>query len=82
MAFYLANPCGTCFYQALLELETEGGVAARYQRYLQNQQTLSQGMQQLGFELVLGEECPQSPSLPRFCTRQPKHLASSHFMKR
>ncbi len=35
------------FYQALLELETEGGVAARYQRYLQNQQTLSKGMQQL-----------------------------------
>lgn len=29
------------FYQALLELEAEGGVAARYQRYLQNQQTLS-----------------------------------------
>lgn len=54
------------FYQALLELETEGGVAARYQRYLQNQQTLSKGMQQLGFELVLGEECPQSPIITTF----------------
>lgn len=54
------------FYQALLELETEGGVAARYQRYLQNQQTLSKGMQQLGFELVLGEECLQSPIITTF----------------
>lgn len=54
------------FYQALLELEEEGGVAARYQRYLQNQQTLSQGMQQLGFELVLGKECPQSPIITTF----------------
>lgn len=54
------------FYQALLELEAEGGVAARYQRYLQNQQTLSQGMQQLGFELVLGKECPQSPIITTF----------------
>nr|WP_275891762.1 2-aminoethylphosphonate--pyruvate transaminase [Acinetobacter pittii] len=54
------------FYQALLELETEGGVAARYQRYLQNQQTLSKGMQQLGFELVRGEESPQSPIITTF----------------
>lgn len=54
------------FYQALLELEAEGGVAARYQRYLQNQQTLSKGMQQLGFELVLGNECSQSPIITTF----------------
>ncbi|MDU6100684.1 MAG: 2-aminoethylphosphonate--pyruvate transaminase, partial [Acinetobacter sp.] len=54
------------FYQALLELEAEGGVAARYQRYLQNQQTLSQGMQQLGFELVLGNQAPQSPIITTF----------------
>jgi len=54
------------FYQALLELETEGGVAARYQRYLQNQQTLSQGMQQLGFELVLGNQASQSPIITTF----------------
>ncbi len=66
MAFTSPTHVVRAFYQALLELETEGGVAARYQRYLQNQQTLSKGMQQLGFELVLGEECLQSPIITTF----------------
>lgn len=67
------------FYQALLELETEGGVAARYQRYLQNQQTLSKGMQQLGFELVLGEECPQSPIITTFLYPTAKSFSFQSF---
>jgi len=67
------------FYQALLELEVEGGVAARYQRYLQNQQTLSQGMQQLGFELVLGEECPQSPIITTFLYPTAKSFSFQSF---
>ena len=67
------------FYQALLELEAEGGVAARYQRYLQNQQTLSQGMQQLGFELVLGEECPQSPIITTFLYPTAKSFSFQSF---
>lgn len=41
------------FAQALAELELEGGVTARHQRYQQNQSLLVQGMQELGFEPLL-----------------------------
>lgn len=54
------------FYQALLELEKEGGIAARHRRYLNNQQTLSKGMTSLGFELVLDNQCSQSPIITTF----------------
>ncbi|AXQ21567.1 2-aminoethylphosphonate--pyruvate transaminase [Acinetobacter wuhouensis] len=54
------------FYQALLELEQEGGVTARYQRYLNNQQRLAAGMQVLGFEMVLDQNTPQSPIITTF----------------
>ncbi len=54
------------FYQALLELEQEGGVTVRYQRYLHNQQRLATGMQALGFEMVLDRNTPQSPIITTF----------------
>ncbi|WP_111859655.1 2-aminoethylphosphonate--pyruvate transaminase [Acinetobacter sp. CFCC 10889] len=54
------------FYQALLELEQEGGVTVRYQRYLHNQQRLATGMQALGFEMVLDQNTPQSPIITTF----------------
>jgi 2-aminoethylphosphonate-pyruvate transaminase len=57
--------CGL-FYQALLELEQEGGVTARYQRYFNNQQRLAAGMQALGFEMVLDQDAPQSPIITTF----------------
>ena len=41
------------FYQALQELEEEGGVEARYARYCQNQKTLVEGMESLGFRSLL-----------------------------
>jgi len=41
------------FYQALLELEEEGGVEARHARYSENQRRLVKGMEQLGFQCVL-----------------------------
>ncbi len=41
------------FRQALLELEQEGGVAARGQRYLQNYRLTCTGMQRLGFRTYL-----------------------------
>ncbi|MEZ6072135.1 MAG: hypothetical protein R3C10_18230 [Pirellulales bacterium] len=41
------------FAQALLELEAEGGVAARYARYCENHRLLCQGMERLGFKLLL-----------------------------
>lgn len=54
------------FYQALLELEQEGGIKARQQRYQSNQQCLAAGMQQLGFKLVLGHHAAQSPIITTF----------------
>jgi 2-aminoethylphosphonate-pyruvate transaminase len=43
------------FYQALLELEQEGGVAAREKRYKKNHRILTEGMTALGFTMVIPE---------------------------
>jgi 2-aminoethylphosphonate-pyruvate transaminase len=43
------------FYQALLELEQEGGVAAREKRYRENHRILKEGMKALGFTTVIPE---------------------------
>lgn len=53
------------FYQALLELESEGGIAARYQRYHTNQQKLVKGMRTLGFTPLLPENL-HSPIITSF----------------
>lgn len=53
------------FYQALNELEEEGGIEARYQRYKQNHRTLVEGMASLGFQALLPEEL-QSPIITSF----------------
>ena len=58
------------FYQALKELAEEGGVAARYARYCQNQRRLVAGMEGLGFECVLPSE-DHSPIITGF--RDPQH---------
>ncbi|MCW8334160.1 2-aminoethylphosphonate--pyruvate transaminase [Vibrio paucivorans] len=53
------------FYQALIELEQEGGIEARHQRYRTNQTTLVQGMRSLGFEPLLSDEL-HSPIITSF----------------
>jgi len=53
------------FAQALEELEAEGGVAARAQRYTRNQHRLVEGMREIGFETLLGDEL-QSPIITAF----------------
>ncbi|MGE4318505.1 MAG: 2-aminoethylphosphonate--pyruvate transaminase [Deferribacterales bacterium] len=53
------------FAQALRELRDEGGVASRNRRYADSQKTLSDGMQELGFELFL-EKGVQSPVITTF----------------
>ncbi|GEA61099.1 2-aminoethylphosphonate--pyruvate transaminase [Vibrio comitans] len=53
------------FYQALLELEQEGGIEAREARYTENQQTLVQGMRSLGFAPLLNEAL-HSPIITSF----------------
>ncbi|MGF1750052.1 2-aminoethylphosphonate--pyruvate transaminase [Vibrio cionasavignyae] len=58
------------FYQALQELQDEGGIAARHQRYQTNQKTLVEGMRSLGFSPLLHEEL-HSPIITSFYS--PKH---------
>ena len=53
------------FYQALLELEIEGGITARHTRYQTNQTTLVSGMRSLGFEPLLSDEL-HSPIITSF----------------
>jgi 2-aminoethylphosphonate-pyruvate transaminase len=53
------------FDQALRELELEGGVPARHERYRRNHQTLLAGMQRLGFRPYLHPSL-QSPIITAF----------------
>ena len=41
------------FAQAMIELEQEGGIDARYSRYKSNQSLLVSGMRELDFETLL-----------------------------
>ncbi|WP_163853204.1 2-aminoethylphosphonate--pyruvate transaminase [Paenibacillus elgii] len=53
------------FHEALLELEDEGGIAKRQQRYENNQRLLVRGMEELGFQALLPTSC-QSPIITSF----------------
>jgi 2-aminoethylphosphonate-pyruvate transaminase len=53
------------FYQALDELEAEGGINVRYKRYCENQHLLVSGMMELGFKALLPKEL-QSPIITSF----------------
>lgn len=53
------------FAQALRELDEEGGITARHQRYSENQRILVAGMAELGFAPLLPEEW-QSPIITAF----------------
>jgi 2-aminoethylphosphonate-pyruvate transaminase len=53
------------FYQALDELEAEGGVQNRNRRYTENQKLLSLGMSKAGFKPLLPENL-QSPIITSF----------------
>jgi 2-aminoethylphosphonate--pyruvate transaminase len=53
------------FYEALKELNEEGGVVARHQRYLNNQKHLATGMEELGFKVLIDEKY-QSPIITSF----------------
>lgn len=53
------------FYQAILELINEGGITARYNRYLNNQKLLVKGLGTLGFECCI-DVTIQSPIITTF----------------
>ncbi|GMW00194.1 MAG: 2-aminoethylphosphonate--pyruvate transaminase [Candidatus Hydrogenedentota bacterium] len=58
------------FHQALLELESEGGVEAREKRYRDNHAALLEGMTRMGFKTFLSREL-QGPIITSFC--YPEH---------
>jgi len=58
------------FWQALEELQAEGGVAGRASRYAANKKALSEGMNKLGFEPYLK---PEHQSCIITSYRYPKH---------
>ena len=53
------------FFQALRELQDEGGVEARNKRYQENHRVLVEGMEQVGFKALLPSEL-QSPIITSF----------------
>jgi len=65
------------FFQAMKELEEEGGVQARYERYTENQRRLVAGMEKLGFRCVLPKE-HHSPIITGFYNPE---NADYNFMK-
>ena len=58
------------FWQALQELEAEGGTSARAARYADNARVLVEGMEELGFEPYLA---PEYRSHIITCFRYPRH---------
>ena len=53
------------FKQALDELDAEGGIDARYERYKLNRQILCEGMKNLGYKALIADEL-QSPIISSF----------------
>lgn len=62
------------FDQALVELDAEGGVTARYERYKANQKLLAEGMAQLGFCALLPKEL-HSPIITSFYYPSSEHFS-------
>lgn len=71
------------FYQALLELEEEGGVRARQKRYDQNQRLLVQQMKKAGFQPFI-KEAYHSPIITSFCfpTKDFDFVSFYHYLKK
>ena len=69
------------FAQALQELEAEGGVAAREQRYRDSHRTLVDGMRGLGFETLLRDE-HQAPIITSFYSPDSERYNFNEFYQR
>lgn len=66
------------FAEALQELAEEGGIAARHQRYTDNQRTLAAGMRERGFRTLLMDEI-QSPIITSFYTPENPQFSFKRF---
>ncbi|BBS89429.1 2-aminoethylphosphonate--pyruvate transaminase [Klebsiella sp. WP7-S18-CRE-02] len=69
------------FAQALKELAEEGGVAARFQRYQQNQRRLVAGMRELGFTTLL-DDALHSPIITAFYSPENPQYRFKEFYSR
>lgn len=69
------------FYQALLELEEEGGVSARHKRYTENQRLLVAGMRSHGFATLLPDDY-QSPVITSFLSPDSSQWSFEEFYTR
>lgn len=68
------------FYQALLELETEGGIEAREKRYRENNSLLLEGMEGLGYKTLIEKES-LSPIITTFLAPENKNFNFKDFYK-
>lgn len=66
------------FAKALDELDEEGGIASRHQRYSTNQRMLVKGMKELGFECLLPVD-QQSPFITSFYSPEHSEYNFRHF---
>ena len=66
------------FYQAMLELEKEGGVLKRFERYTENHSILVNGMKELGFRTILPLHL-QSPIITGFFSPQASNYNFNEF---
>lgn len=73
--------CMLSLAEALRELDEEGGVAARGQRYGNNCRVLREGMRELGFETLLSDEL-QAPIIVTFLKPDNKNFVFQEFYDR
>jgi 2-aminoethylphosphonate-pyruvate transaminase len=66
------------FYQAMNELDEEGGISKRYERYRENNRTLIEGMRGLGFKTLLPDEY-QSPIITAFYSPESERYNFTEF---
>lgn len=66
------------FLQALVELEEEGGIEKRYERYSRNQKILVDGMRRIGFTTLL-PDFMHSPIITSFLSPQQKEYSFINF---
>ena len=69
------------FHQALRELDEEGGIARRAERYRRNHRTLVDGMRALGFRTLLPDAC-QGPFITSFYSPEDKRYNFKTFYDR
>ena len=79
MAVHLPHPRGPGLWKSLDELDEEGGVLGRWERYASNNVLLIENMKALGFKPLLPRTC-QSPIITAFLTPDHPEFEFKRFM--